>query len=104
MENLPDLSFFKFLFTDPFGLCYFVLPVLLAFTGQLLLCFRTKGLLLRLLPAALGLLVLGAVYGAFLLFGENLLYLYPLGIAGLIFLGSASGWAVYAAVLTARRL
>ena len=96
--------FITYMFTDLFGFCYFVLPVVLAFAAQLLLCFRAKRVPLKLLPAAFGGLILAAVYGMFLIFGEHLLYLYPRGIGGLILLGSTCGWVVYAAVQTARCL
>ncbi len=96
MLNFLILPFIKFLFTDPFGFCYFVLSVVLAFAGQLLLCSRAKHILPKLLLPGLGLLIFAAVYGAFLIFGDCLLYLFPMGIAGLILLGSAAGWLVYA--------
>lgn len=97
MLNPLNQGFIQFIFTDLFGFCYFVLPVFLAFTCQVLLCFRTKRILLKLLPAALGVLLIAAVLGAFLALGENLLYLFPLGIAELIWLGSLAGWLVYGA-------
>lgn len=104
MLNLLNLPFIKFLFSDPFGFCYFVLPVVLAFAGQLLLCSRAKHILPKLLPPGLGLLILAAVYGAFLIFGDCLLYLFPMGIAGLILLGSAAAWLVYTLARLAVRL
>lgn len=104
MLDSPGISFAVYMFTDPFGFCYFVLPVLLTFTGQLWLCFRAKRILPKLLPAAFGPLTMAAVYGAFLVVGENLLYLYPLGIAGLILLGSFTGWLVYSAACAIRWL
>ena len=104
MLNPLNQGFIQFIFTDLFGFCYFVLPVFLAFTCQVLLCFRTKRILLKLLPAALGVLLIAAVLGAFLALGENLLYLFPLGIAGLIWLGILAGWLVYGAARLLCRL
>ncbi len=99
-----NARFITYMFTDLFGFCYFVLPVVLAFAAQLLLCFRAKHIPPKLLSPGMVLLILAAVYGAFLVFGESLLYLFPLGIAGLILLGSLSAWLVYAVARTFRRL
>lgn len=98
-----NARFITYMFTDLFGFCYFVLPVVLAFAAQLL-CFRAKHIPPKLLSPGMVLLILAAVYGAFLVFGESLLYLFPLGIAGLILLGSLSAWLVYAVARTFRRL
>lgn len=103
MFDSPGIQFLRYILTDLFGFCYFVLPVALTFTGQLLLCFRARRVIIKLLPPALGALIIAAVYAAFLMLGENLLYIYPLGTAGLILLGSLAGWAVYGLIRLLRR-
>lgn len=100
---MSSLQFIKYIFTDIVGFCYFVMPVILAFTCQLLLCFRARRVFIKLLPPALGALIIAAVYVAFLMLGGNLLYIYPLGTAGLILLGSLVGWAVYGLIRLLRR-
>lgn len=104
MTDSPSMRFITFIFTDQFGFCYFVLPVICVFAAQLLLCLCAKHVSLKLLPASLGVLIVAAVYGTFLIFGENMLYLFPLGIAGLILLGSAAGWLACAVVRLILRL
>lgn len=104
MFNSSSWEFIRYIFTDLFGFCYFVLPVILTFTGQLLLCFRAKRVFIKLLPPALPVLLIAAVYAAFLVRGGDLLYLYPLGLAGLILLGSVSAWVVYGVVRGAKSM
>lgn len=104
MFNSSSWEFIRYIFTDLFGFCYFVLPVVLTFTGQLLLCFRAKRVFIKLLLPALGALIIGAVYVAYLIRGGDMLYLYPLGLAGLILLGSVSAWVVYGVVRGAKSM
>lgn len=104
MFNSSSWEFIRYIFTDLFGFCYFVLPVVLTFTGQLLLCFRAKRVFIKLLPSALPVLLIAAIYAAFLIYGPSLLYAYPLGIAGLILLGSVSAWVVYGVVRGAKSM
>lgn len=104
MFNSSGGQFIRYIFTDLFGFCYFVLPVLLAFGVQLLLCFRARRVFIKLLPPALGALIIGAVYVAYLIRGGDMLYLYPLGLAGLILLGSVSAWVVYGVVRGAKSM
>ncbi len=58
-----NARFITYMFTDLFGFCYFVLPVVLAFAAQLLLCFRAKHIPPKLLSPGMVLLILAAVYG-----------------------------------------
>lgn len=104
MLNFLDSQFIRFIFTDLFGFCYFVLPVLLSFTVQMLLCFRAKRLWPKLLPPALPVLLIAAVYASFLIYGESLLYLYPLGLAGLILPGLVSAWIIYGVIRGAKSM
>ncbi len=46
---LDTWSFVRYIFTDLIGFCYFVLPVLLTFGVQLLLCFKAKRVIFKLL-------------------------------------------------------
>lgn len=103
MFNSSGWQFIRYIFTDLFGFCYFVLPVVLTFIGQLLLCFRARRVFIKLLPPALPVMLIAAIYAAFLIYGPSLLYAYPLGIAGLILLGSLVGWGVYGLARMAKR-
>lgn len=104
MFNLLDWQFIRYIFTDLFGFCYFVLPVVLTFGVQLLLCFRAKRLWPKLLPPALPVLLIAAVYASFRIYGESILYLYPLGLAGLTLLGTVSAWIVYGVIRGAKSM
>ncbi|WP_304431763.1 hypothetical protein [Acutalibacter muris] len=61
---LDTWSFVRYIFTDLIGFCYFVLPVLLTFGVQLLLCFKAKRVIFKLLPLFLGPLIVGASYAS----------------------------------------
>lgn len=93
-----DWEFVRYIFTDLIGFCYFVLPVLLTFGVQLTLCFRVKRAASKLIPllAAIGVIAGTLLLG--LLTELGMILLFPLGIGGLLLLGSTLAWLVYGGI------
>ena len=94
---LDTWSFVKYIFTDPIGFSYFVLPVLLTFGVQLLLCFKAKRIIPKLFPLLLGPLIVGSVYFSIYILGftGGFEVLFIIGAGLLILLGSALAWIIY---------
>ncbi|ANU55046.1 hypothetical protein I5Q82_04615 [Acutalibacter muris] len=97
---LDTWSFVRYIFTDLIGFCYFVLPVLLTFGVQLLLCFKAKRVIFKLLPLFLGPLIVGASYTSLFAVRHDVGFevLLAMGIGLLILLGSVLAWLVYGGI------
>ena len=87
---------------------FFLLPFVLAFLIQLLLCFRVRGIWVKLLPLLAAVFIPAAVYlchyaDVFRRVIGGFVGLILIGSAAFIAAGSLAGWAVYAVCTAGKR-